>query len=99
MFRFRHWGAAPSVGHRRRSARAVPHTVNDDFIITHFVENQIWIRASDMSVDLQWPACCAAKRSMAVQSAQCFLLAAVPLPGDVGDPPVTLDLDEVEDDR
>jgi len=38
---------APSAGHRRRSARAVPHTVNDDFITGHFVEDQVWIRASD----------------------------------------------------
>src|SRR5712664_1099889 len=38
---------APSAGHRRRSARAMPHTVNDDFIVTHFVEDQVWLRASD----------------------------------------------------
>ena len=38
---------APSAGHRRRSARAMPHTVNDDFITGHFVEDQVWIRASD----------------------------------------------------
>jgi hypothetical protein len=25
----------------------VPHTVTDDFIIAHFVENQVLIRASD----------------------------------------------------
>jgi hypothetical protein len=25
----------------------VPHTVNDDFIIADFVEDQVWIRASD----------------------------------------------------
>src|SRR5260370_28865097 len=38
---------APSAGHRRRSARAMPHTMNDDFIVAHFVEDQVWIRASD----------------------------------------------------
>jgi hypothetical protein len=51
MFRFRHWAR---TGKHRTVSRAsttvcaaVPHTVNDDFIITHFVENQVWIRASD----------------------------------------------------
>src|SRR5260370_2979269 len=38
---------APSAGHRRRSARAVQHAVNDDFISGHVVEDQVWIRASD----------------------------------------------------
>src|SRR5262245_20577723 len=40
-------GVQPTSVGRRRSARAVPYAMNDDFVICYFVEDQVWIRASN----------------------------------------------------